>query len=108
MQYLSLQQGAQKVLRLSERMLAHAEQGDWDLLSGLESERSRSLESLFSHPQINDNLGEIADTLYEVISIDKQCIRLGEQARKTMLSQLNRQSQGGRALNSYRQNADGM
>ena len=106
MQYLSLQQGAQKVLRLSERMLAHAEQGNWDLLSSLENERSRSLDSLFNHPHINQSLGEIADTLFEVINIDKQCLRLGDEARKIMLSQLNRQSQGGRALNSYLENAD--
>ena len=105
MQYLSLQQGAQKVLRLSERMLVYAEQGDWDLLSGLEIERSRSLTSLFNHPQISQSLSEIANTLYEVISIDKQCLRLGEEARKLMLVQLNHQSQGNRALNSYLQNA---
>jgi len=106
MQYLSLQQGAQKVLRLSERMLAQAEQGNWDQLSGLENERSRSLESLFSHPAISENLSEIAGTLFEVISIDKECLRLGAEARKDMLLQLNRQSQGGRALKSYMQNAE--
>ena len=106
MQYLSLQQGAQKVLRLSERMLAQAEQGNWDLMGSLETERSRSLESLFNHPQINQSLNDIADTLFEVISIDKQCLRLGEEARRLMLSQLNRQSQGGRALNSYLKNTD--
>ena len=87
-------------------MLTHAEQGNWDLLSSLESERSRSLESLFNHPHIQQNMSEIAGTLFEVISIDKQCLRLGEEARREMLLQLNRQSQGGRALNSYLENAD--
>lgn len=104
MQYLSLQQGAQKVLRLSQRMLQHAEQGNWELLGSLESERSRSLDSLFHHPDIKQNLGEIADTLFDVIAIDKQCLHLGDEARQAMLMQLNHQSQGSRALNSYKEN----
>ena len=104
MQYLSVQQGAQKVLRLSQRMLQHAEQGNWELLSGLENERSRSLDSLFHHPEIKQSLTEIADTLFEVIAIDKQCLLLGDEVRKSMLQQLNHQSQGNRALNSYLEN----
>jgi hypothetical protein len=104
MQYLSLAQGAQKVLRLSQQMLAHAEQGNWELVSGLESERSRSLDSLFSHPDIKRSLSEIADILFEVISLDKQCMQLGESARNNMVKQLQKQSHGGHAVNSYLKN----
>lgn len=104
MRYFSLQQGAQKVLRLSQQMLQHAEQGNWELVSGLESERSRSLDSLFQHPDIQSSLNDIAGILFEVISIDKQCMLLGENARKSMLQQLKRQSQGTRAVSCYMQN----
>ena len=105
MQYLSLQQGAQKVLRLSQRMLDHAEQGNWEMLGSLEAERSRSLDSLFQHPEIKQSLSDIAETLFDVIAIDKQCLLLGDEARQAMLLQLNNQSQGSRALNSYMENA---
>jgi len=104
MQYLSLQQGAQKVLRLSQQMLVHAEQGNWELVSGLESERSRSLDSLFQHPDIQHSLNDIAGALHEVIAIDKQCLQLGEAARKTMMQQLKHQRSSSQALNCYMQN----
>ncbi len=105
MQYLSLQQGAQKVLRLSQHMLAHAQAGNWELMSNLELERTRSLESLFRHPQITDSLPEIANILYEVMEIDRLCLDLGEHARQSILKNLNKQSQGSRATNSYLQHA---
>lgn len=104
MQYLSVQQGAQKVLRLSQQMLLHAEQGNWELVSGLESERSRSLDSLFAHPDIHKSLGDIAGILFEVIALDKQCMALGEKARKSMLRQLGQQTKGPRAVSCYLQN----
>lgn len=104
MEYLSLHQGAQKVLRLSQHMLAHALAGNWERMSGLEHERTRSLQSLFRHPQLGNNLSDIAEVLFEIIEIDKQCLGLGEQARQEMLRNLDSQGQGSRATNSYLEN----
>lgn len=100
---MSLQQGAQKVLRLSQRMLSCAEQGEWDQLGRIETERSSSLESLFRHPQIAQLLPAIAATLQEVIELDRQCMALGAQAREELVRLLNQDTQGPRGLQAYRE-----
>jgi hypothetical protein len=104
MQYLSLQQCADKILRLTERMLQYARNDDWELMSSLELERGKAMEHLFRHPDIKSSMRIISDTLFEVMELDKTCINLTEQARQTMLEQLNRQAQGERALNVYLEN----
>jgi hypothetical protein len=101
MEFLSLQQGASKVLRLTQRMLEMAEQGEWDALGQLEQERSRSLESLFQHPQIPDALHTIAHALQQVVELDRQCIALGQQARDAMAAELKLQSQAQHAVRTY-------
>ena len=103
MEFMSLQQGAQKILRLSQRMLECAEQGEWDQLGRIEAERSRSLESLFRHPQMPQLLPSIAVTLQEVIALDRRCMDLGAQAREELIRLLNQDSQGARALQTYRE-----
>ena len=101
MEFLSLQQGADKVFRLSQRMLETAEQGAWELLGQLEQERSRSLDSLFQHPQMPAALPTIAAVLQQVVDLDRRCIELGQQARDAMAAELNIQAQGERAVRSY-------
>lgn len=106
MQYLSLQQGAQKVLRLTERMLDEARAGNWQALGEIENERSRSLNSLFQHPQIIESLVSIADILYQVMSLDRQCMQLGEHERHILLNQMDKQTRGKKAMNSYLKNSE--
>lgn len=101
MEFMSLEQGAQKVLRLTQLMLESAEQGNWDLLRKLETERSRSLDSLFQHPQMPEALPTIASALQQVIDIDRRCLALGEEARNAMAAELHHQAQGQRAVLSY-------
>jgi hypothetical protein len=101
MEFLSLQQGADKVLRLSQRMLETAEQGEWEILGQLEQERSRSLESLFQHPHMPNGLPTIAAALQQVVEMDRRCLALGQQARDAMAAELNQQTQGQRAVRSY-------
>ncbi|MGD8783286.1 MAG: flagellar protein FliT [Thioalkalispiraceae bacterium] len=105
MQYLSLQQCADKILRLTQRMLQYARSSEWELMGSLELERGKALEHLFRHPDIKQSMQIISKTLYEVMELDKTCMELTEQARQVMLKQLNHQSQGERALNVYRENA---
>lgn len=101
MEFMSLEQGAQKVLRLTQLMLESAEQGDWDLLRKLETERSRSLDSLFQHPEMPEALPTIASALQQVIDLDRRSIELGEAARNDMARELHHQHQGQLAVNSY-------
>jgi len=105
MEYLSLQQCADKILRLTQRMLQYAQSEDWLLMSALELERGKAMEHLFRHPDIKYSIQIISHTLVEVMELDKTCIGLTEQARQSMLEQLDRQSQGERALSLYLENA---
>lgn len=101
MEFISLEQGAQKVLRLTHLMLESAEQGDWDLLRNLETERSRSLDCLFQHPEMPLGLSTIANALQQVMELDRRCIALGEAARSDMAKELHQQVQGQQAVRSY-------
>jgi len=105
MQYLSLQQCADKILRLTQRMLQYAQSEDWELMSSLELERAKALQHLFRHPDIKVSMQIISSTLFEVMELDKTCLTLAQQARQSVLEQLDRQSQGKRALNQYLENA---
>jgi len=104
MEYLSLQQCTDKILRLTQRMLEHAQSEDWTLMTALELERGKALEHLFQHPEIKNSMQVISSTLFEVMELDKTCINLAEQAKQSMLEQLNSQSQGERALSLYLEN----
>ena len=105
MQYISLQQCADKILRMTRRMLEYAEAGEWTLMGQLEQERGKSMQHLFRHPQIQDSLQTISDTLFEVMQLDRSCIELTEQARQAMLESLNQQTQGSKALKVYTQHS---
>lgn len=105
MQHLSLEQGANKVLRLTQRMLALAQENDWQAVAGLEQERQRSIDSLFRHPQLLQRMPTLVDILQQIVTLDKQCMALGEAARRQLADELNRRSDVGSALRIYQQHS---
>lgn len=101
MQYLSLQQGAAKVLRLTQHMLTLAKNDDWQRVASIESERQHSIDSIFRHPDLRQALPDLAEILRQVIALDQECIKLGTMLRLQLSHELNQQSQGERALRAY-------
>ncbi len=101
MQYLSLQQGADKVLRLTQHMLQLAIADDWQAVASVEQERQRSIDALFRHPQLAQAMPNIAGTLQIVMELDKQCIERGESMRQQLAQALKETSAGPRALRAY-------
>lgn len=101
MQYLSLQQGADKVLRLTQHMLQLASTDDWQSVASVEQERQRSIDALFRHPQLAQAMPEIAGTLQKVIELDKLCMARGDVMRQQLALELKAISQGPRALRAY-------
>ena len=89
MVFLSLEQTANKILRLTHAMRALADDQDWDQFAHLETERQRSLEYLFKHPDIANALQDVADTLRQVIQLDQESIALGEAAKRLLAEKLN-------------------
>jgi len=105
-EYISLRQCAEKILRLSKRMLQQAIDKQWDELSILEIDRGSALKYMFAHPDIEQNLPLLADILFEVLDIDKECIMITEKERFTLLQNLHYQNTNDRALNLYRTNSN--
>ena len=88
MEFLSIEQTASKILRLTRNMRQLAEEQGWSEFARLESERQRSLEYLFSHPEISTALQNIADILKQVALLDQQSIALGETAKRQLAEKL--------------------
>lgn len=102
MQFLSLQQTANKILRLTTAMRQLAQEQNWQEFARLEAERQRSLEYLFKHPDISTALQDVADTLQQVIVLDQQSIELGEAAKRLLAEKLNLPSPAHGAISAYK------
>ena len=101
MEFLSLQQTANKILRLTKAMRQLAHDQDWQEFARLESERQRSLEYLFRHPEISSSLEEVADILRQVVLLDQESIQLGEAAKRLLAEKLNMQGTHSNAIAAY-------
>lgn len=102
MEFLSLQQTANKILRLTKAMRQFAQDQDWTQFAHLEAERQRSLEYLFKHPEISNALNNVADTLNQVVELDQESIALGEAAKRLLAEKLNLQAPAAGAINAYK------
>ncbi len=106
-QYIALQHTAEKILRLSKCMLQQAIDKDWDRLAQLEIDRGSALKHLFNHPGIEQSLPLLADILFEVLEVDRECIQITEKERFALLQNLHHKSTQDQAVNLYRENSTG-
>ncbi len=86
-------------------MLALAQKSNWQAVAELEAERQPVITDLFQHPDIQQHLGELAETLRDVIELDRQCILLGEQERTQKSEELKTLQHGKRAVFAYLDNS---
>jgi hypothetical protein len=101
MEFLSIEQTANKILRLTKNMRQLAEEQGWQEFARLETERQRSLEYLFAHPQISTALQSVADILHQVVLLDQESIELGEAAKRVLAEKLNLNSNAPGAIKVY-------
>ncbi len=106
-EHVSLKHYAEKILRLTKRMLQQAIDKDWEQLASLEVDRSSALKYLFDHPEIEKCLPKLSDILYEVLEVDRKCIQVTEKERFVLLQNLHHQSNQDKAVNLYRNNSVG-
>lgn len=102
MNFTSPRQYAGKILRLSEHMLEQCRSRNWSAVAALESERQLALDALFRHPAMPGALPELADTLHQVMRLDRETIVLGEQERLQASSELGQLQAQRRAARAYR------
>jgi len=106
-EHISLKHYAEKILRLSKRMLQQAIDKEWEGLAKLEADRGSALKHLFDHPDIEQCLPMLSDILYEVLEVDRACIQVTEKERFVLLQNMHHQTRQDRAVNLYRTNSTG-
>jgi hypothetical protein len=74
-----------QLMDYTERMLAAAEVGNWDLIDELEKARSAQLKTCFSGPPGNDSGDEMAANLSALIVLNDRLVASVAQERSTVL-----------------------
>ncbi len=104
-EYVPCEQLVERILRLSERMLAAARRDDWRSVEQHENLRRDALEALYAHPDYRQRLPELAEPLNRILAMSRECIVLGEQARHSMTVQMLNLQRGRCMSRAYLQDA---
>jgi len=99
--YILPQHYAEVALRLSKKIAELAQQHEWQAAQELEVKRHKTMQELFSHPDIDDALPAMTSILQEVMQLDAEVIIKGELELQGMASQINELGKGKRAVNAY-------
>lgn len=86
---------------MSEQMLQLARNEAWETLADLEPERRRLIMRFFDKPASEEEAAAIAETIQDVLDIDREIIERGKQGRDAVRQQLSRLNQGQRAVDAY-------
>ena len=100
-QYILPAHYAETILRMSKNIVELAQQHEWLLARQLEAKRHVVMQELFSHPDIDEALPEIASLLHEVMQLDAEVIINGEIDLQDMVGQINDLGKGKRAVSAY-------
>jgi len=99
--YILPQHYAEVVLRLSKKIAELAKQHEWQAARELEVKRHKTMQELFSHPEIDTALPAMTSILQEVMQLDAEVIIKGELELQDMASQIHGLGKGKRAVNAY-------
>jgi hypothetical protein len=86
--------GLEEVLQLSRRMLQAAQAGDWPALLEQERERRTTLDEIFTHSVSPQETPAMAAAIQELLHLDRQIARLGNEARRQVAGELKKLRQG--------------
>lgn len=91
----------EKLLVLTQAMLAAAEQRDWDRLAELEAERSRLVAACFdpSHSSVDANA--MVGCIRRMLDLDRQVIAIAEDGLRDIADELAGIERGRRARRAY-------
>jgi hypothetical protein len=88
-------------LRLTESMLDAARAEDWDRLVDLERERHGHISSAFSAPLCGADAPRFAEIAQQILTIDRELVRIGEHGRVSLGEALAQVRAGRRAERAY-------
>jgi hypothetical protein len=88
-------------LRLTEAMLEAARGQDWDRLVELEAVRRGHIATAFKGSVSGDDAPVFAEIAQQILSLDRELVRLGEEGRLSLAEALSRIQAGTRARKAY-------
>jgi hypothetical protein len=90
-----------QLLELSRTMLAQAEDGLWDEVVLLETQRQDLIKRFFAEPIQQAQAGAVAAGIKTLLSIDEKITELAELKRFDILQVLQTMEQGKKAVKAY-------
>ncbi|MCW8907952.1 MAG: flagellar protein FliT [Sedimenticola sp.] len=97
----------EQILETSRKMLALAEQDEWEQAEALQRQRQELIEKTFPLDDETAHSAQTATLLKQILSLDGQLRRLAESRRKEIGRALGKISQGRQATRAYRDTSRG-
>jgi hypothetical protein len=97
----AVSQPEEKLLRLTQAMLAAAENRDWDGLAGIEAERRRLVSLLFDPPASPRDAAATAECIRRMLDLDRRTIAIAETGLRDISSELANVERARRAHRAY-------
>ncbi len=94
-------QDAQKLLELTQAMLAAAERRDWNRLAELEAERSRLVAACFGPPRANRDSAAMVGCIRRMLELDREVIAIAENGLRDIAGEIASLERGRRAHRAY-------
>lgn len=99
-------QDAEKLLELTQAMLAAAERRDWDRLAELETERSRFVAACFGPPRSNQDSAAMVGCIRRMLELDREVIAIAENGLRDIAGEIADIERGRRAHRAYGEAAE--
>lgn len=93
----------QQVLALSKTMVEHAGRGEWERIVELEQQRRTDMMQALSEPLVEDETGQVRDSLQQLMTLNGQLAEIVRKARDQSVAQYNTLRDGRTATRAYQQ-----
>lgn len=94
-------QDAEKLLALTQAMLAAAERRDWERLAALEAERSGLVAACFEPPRSSRDSAAMVGCIRRMLDLDRRVIALAENGLRDLAGEIADLERGRRARRAY-------
>ncbi len=94
-----------KITRITEEILRHAIEKEWDEVFEKEKDRRKLIERFFDAEYNGKDADTIKNTLARIVSIDKKISSLAELEKLNILEKMRNLSTGRNAVDAYTKNS---
>lgn len=90
-----------QILQQTQLMLENAQEGAWEDVIEIETERREVLERFFAEPVDQSNAESVSKGLKYIMECDKKIMELGSVTKDALADDLNKMDQGRKAVKAY-------